>query len=241
MTITQSAKQMTEETQSVTDREEIEDAEKLRKEKKLTTTIIIEAANALTALGDEDETAPESAPIATKGNSNDDDENDDKDQAVDKPTEDITSLNDMAASAAAGEQQESSFTTAAITEASTTATTTTAAVQQPQEYGCGDTVTSGGTGASASNGGIIKNNSSHSKRFLPEHKKPDAAPTFPEKVRQMISTLFSLESRGIVQSGITSLGIESNLSTWHLIWLSSFVNQNYFSTDDGVNAECGRT
>lgn len=37
----------------------------------------------------------------------------------------------------------------------------------------------------------IPSNSDLKKRYLPDHKKPDAAPTFPEKVSHQKSTSFA--------------------------------------------------
>jgi hypothetical protein len=92
------------------------------KEEKLQS--IMEAANALTALGDEEDAAAEStaAPAALKV---------EQDATLEAPKDDATPSSNA---------------------------------KPPQHKAL-----------------VVSTNT---KRFLPEHKKPDAAPTFPEKVRQ---------------------------------------------------------
>jgi hypothetical protein len=143
--------------------EDAADAEEPRKEEKLTS--IMEAANALTALGDEDEVAPDASLAATKVDTKD--EQDDV-QPVDKPTEDNPPSIEKVASVVVKEVPEESSSAIAAKAA--------AAVQAAAEDGTVISANSGGTGISTANG-------MNSKRHLPEHKKPDAAPTFPEKVR----------------------------------------------------------
>ena len=144
-------------------KEDAGDTEEPRKEEKLTS--IMEAANALTALGDDDEVTPDASLAAGKVNVKVE-QNDDP--PVDKPTEEDPPSTDKAASVVTkGESQESS---------SSAATKTVQRPPPPAEDGTVTSANSGGTGTSTANG-------NNSKRYLPEHKKPDAAPTFPEKVR----------------------------------------------------------
>jgi hypothetical protein len=149
-------------------KEDAGDSEEPRKEEKLTS--IMEAANALTALGDDDEVTPDASLAPAKVNVNFE-QNDDP--PVDKPTEEDPPSTDKAASVVTkGESQESSSSTAT----KTTTTVQRPPPQPPAEDGTVTSANSGGTGTSTANG-------TNSKRYLPEHKKPDAAPTFPEKVR----------------------------------------------------------
>lgn len=155
-------------------KEDVGDTEEPRKEEKLTS--IMEAANALTALGDDDEVTPDASLAAAKVNVNVEQSDD---PPVDKPTEDDPPSTNKAASVVTetkGEPHESS--SVAATKTTTTVQRPTAQPQpQPQtEDGTVTSANSGGTGTSTANG-------TNPKRYLPEHKKPDAAPTFPEKVR----------------------------------------------------------
>ena len=185
---------MTEETKATTtstimDKVEDEnglDTEEPRKEEKLTS--IMEAANALTALGDEDDVpvevvAPDSATI-TKNAATINDDADDKHPSVDNTTEVKPSSNDAAVLVTTDEQQEAPSPSTPVVAPAAATPTTAPTVQQPSGDGC-DTVTSEKSGGT--NGGSHSNTS---KRFLPEHKKPDAAPTFPEKVRPFCSHAF---------------------------------------------------
>jgi hypothetical protein len=189
--------------------------EEKRKEEKLTS--IMEAANALTALGDEDDVA---VPLALASVSttckdivddeyrNDHDNDDDgKDQeTVDNPAERKSSANHVVASTEVEDEPHESSTTTTTTAAalsatatpttSTAATTTTTTVTKQEDYdgGWDNKVINNTTGSDEAIGtstpapnGITTTGTtvgSNSKRFLPEHKKPDAAPTFPEKVGQ---------------------------------------------------------
>lgn len=146
------------------------DTEEPKKEEKFTS--VMEAANALTALGDEDEVAPD-APNALAKLDNDDD----VDHPVDKPTEENTFSKEVTESAVTIKLEE---ITAAATAAPVAMNQPPLPLPPPDESGgTATSVNSGGTGtaASSTNGGSSK------KRFLPDHKKPDAALTFPEKVR----------------------------------------------------------
>ena len=185
---------MTEETKATTtstimDKVEDEnglDTEEPGKEVKLTS--IMEAANALTALGDEDDVpvevvAPDSATI-TKNAATINDDADDKHPSVDNTTEVKPSSNDAAVLVTTDEQQEAPSPSTPVVAPAAATPTTAPTVQQPSGDGC-DTVTSEKSGGT--NGGSHSNTS---KRFLPEHKKPDAAPTFPEKVRPFCSHAF---------------------------------------------------
>ena len=145
--------------------EDAVDAEEPRKEEKLTS--IMEAANALTALGDEDEVATDAA--AAKANTSKDDRDDGP--PVDKPIdEDPSSMNEASSAvpAAKAEPKKESSSSAASRKTTPAATAT-------DEDGTVISTNSGGTGTTSTTNGA--------KRHLPEHKKPDAAPTFPEKVR----------------------------------------------------------
>lgn len=146
------------------------DTEEPKKEEKFTS--VMEAANALTALGDEDEVAPDASNTLAKL-----DNDDDVDHPVDKPTEESTYSKEVAESAVTIKLEE---ITAAATAAPVAMNQPPLPLPPPDESGgTATSVNSGGTGtaASSTNGGSSK------KRFLPDHKKPDAALTFPEKVR----------------------------------------------------------
>jgi hypothetical protein len=194
----------------------LDDEKESRKEEKLTS--IMEAANALTALGDEDDVAVPLAPASVSTTSKDivddeyrnahDNDDDGKDkETVDNPAERKTSANHVVASTEVGDEPHESSTTTTTTAAAlaatatpttstaaTTTTTTTVTKQEDYDGGGDNKVINNTTGSDeaidtstpAPNGITTTGTTagSNSKRFLPEHKKPDAAPTFPEKVGQ---------------------------------------------------------
>jgi hypothetical protein len=116
-----------------------------KKEEKLTS--IMEAANALTALGDEEEGASDGVTVSINNNAKVEDGQDDNATSVKNERQNNTALSEQ-----------------------------------------GSNIEDGTTSINSANSGTAATSteSANAKRYLPEHKKPDAAPTFPEKVSMKV-------------------------------------------------------